>query len=137
MAGYLLDTNHLGQAITRTSRVRKRLEAARKEGQRLGTCVPALCEIEVGIRQVRYPDEYRRNLKRLLRQVRVWPLDLETAQRYGGIYHRLREQGRSVSQVDMMLASLARQMRLTLLTTDRAFEALPEIRTENWTLPEP
>ena len=137
MAGYLLDTNHLGQAITRTSRVRKRLEAARKAGQRLGTCVPTLCEIEVGIRQVRYPDEYRRNLKRLLRQVRVWPLDLETAQRYGGAYHRLREKGRSVSQIDMMLASLARQMRLTLLTTDRDFEALPEIRTENWTLPEP
>ena len=81
MAGYLLDTNHLGLAITKTSRVRKRLEAARKEGQRLGTCVPVLCEIEVGIRQVRHPDEYRRNLKRLLRHVTVWPLDLETARR--------------------------------------------------------
>ena len=89
MAGYLLDTNHLGQAVTRTSVVRKRLEAARKAGDRLGTCVPALCEIEAGIRQVRYPEEYRRNLKRLL--------------------------------------------RLTLLTTDRDFEALPEIRTDDWT----
>ncbi len=98
--------------------------------------MPALCEIEVGIRQVRHPEDYRLNLKRLLRHVRVWPLDLETAQRYGGIYHRLRQKGRSLSQVDMMLASLARQMRLTLLTTDRDFEALPEIRTANWTLPE-
>lgn len=136
MAGYLLDTNHLGQAITRTARVRKRLEEARKRGQRLGTCVPALCEIEVGILQVRHPVEYRHNLKRLLRNVKVWPLDLETARLYGGIYHRLREQGRTLSQVDMMLASLARQMRLTLLTTDRDFEALPEVRTEDWTLPE-
>ena len=137
MAAYLLDTNHLGQAITKTSNVRRRLGAVRKAGQRLGTCVPALCEIEVGIRQVRYPDEYRLNLKRLLCHVKVWPLDLETAQRYGEIYHRLRQSGRTLSQVDMMLASLARQMRLTLLTTDRDFEALPEIRTENWTLPEP
>ena len=83
MAGYLLDTNHLGQAVTRTSTVRKRLEEARKAGERLGTCVPALCEIEAGVQQVRYPEEY-----------------------------------------------LARQMRLTLLTTDRDFEALPEVRTD-------
>ncbi len=26
---------------------------------------------------------------------------------------------------------------LTLLTTDRDFEALPKIRTEDWTLPKP
>ena len=31
-----------------------------------------------------------------------------------------------------MLAALCRQMNLTLLTTDRDFEALPDIRVENW-----
>ena len=31
-----------------------------------------------------------------------------------------------------MLASLARRMSLTLLTTDQDFQALPDIRTENW-----
>lgn len=34
----------------------------------------------------------------------------------------------------MMLAALARQMKLTLLTTDRDFEALPKVRTENWAI---
>ncbi|MCP3956634.1 MAG: type II toxin-antitoxin system VapC family toxin [bacterium] len=132
MAGYLLDSNHLGQAVTRTSTVRERLEEIRKSGERFGTCVPALCEIEAGVRQVSHPEEYRLNLKRLLRHVRVWPLDLETARIYGEIYGTLRAKGRVLSQVDIMLAALARQMRLTLLTTDRDFEALPEIRTENW-----
>jgi predicted nucleic acid-binding protein len=32
----------------------------------------------------------------------------------------------------MMLAALARQHKLTVLTTDRDFEALPDLRTENW-----
>jgi predicted nucleic acid-binding protein len=36
------------------------------------------------------------------------------------------------NQVDMMQAALARQMRLTLLTADRDFNALPELPTENW-----
>jgi predicted nucleic acid-binding protein len=32
----------------------------------------------------------------------------------------------------MMLAGLAQSMDATLLTSDRDFEALPEVRTENW-----
>jgi predicted nucleic acid-binding protein len=35
----------------------------------------------------------------------------------------------------MMLAALARQMKLTILTTDRDFEAFPDIRTASWTAP--
>ncbi len=97
------------------------------------TCVPVLCEIEAGVQQVSRPDEYRRNLKRLLRFVKIWPLDLETARFYGEVYHELRKKGRTLSQVDMILASLARQMRLTVLTTDRDFEALPDVRVANWT----
>jgi predicted nucleic acid-binding protein len=31
-----------------------------------------------------------------------------------------------------MLAALARQMDVTLATTDRDFDALPDVRTENW-----
>ncbi len=134
MAGYLLDSNHLGQAVTPASTVRRRLEGARKAGARFGTCVPVLCEIEAGVQQVRYPDEYRHNLKRLLHHAKIWPLDLQTAQLYGEIYLELREKSRILSQVDMMLAALTRQMRLTLLTTDRDFEALPKVRTENWTV---
>jgi len=32
----------------------------------------------------------------------------------------------------MLLAALARQRSLTLLTSDRDFEAQPDIHTENW-----
>lgn len=136
MAGFLLDANHLGLAVTRSTAVRRRLEETRKAGSRLGTCIPALCEIEVGIRQVAQPEAYRQNLKRLLRYVRIWPLDMDTGLLYGEIYHELRHRGRILSQVDMMLAALARQMKLTLLTTDRDFEALPSVRTENWAIDE-
>ena len=40
--------------------------------------------------------------------------------------------GRVLSQVDMMLAALARQQRLALLTTDRDFEAPSDLAVENW-----
>jgi tRNA(fMet)-specific endonuclease VapC len=93
-----------------------------------------LCELEVGIQQTAKPEEYRRRLIQLLRQVRLWPLDAETARFYGTVYLDLRHQGRALSQVDMILAALARQHKLTVLTTDRDFEALADLHIENWTL---
>jgi tRNA(fMet)-specific endonuclease VapC len=124
-AGYLLDTNHVSRAVTPSSSVRQR-------GFKVGTCVPVLCEIEAGIQQVKQPRLYRTNLERLLRQIRIWPIDASTARLYGVIHHNLKQRGRVLSQVDMMLAALSRQMNLTLATTDQDFAALPDIATDNW-----
>jgi len=131
-AGYLLDTNHVGHAVMASSVVRGRIAELRKKGVAVGTCVPVLCEIEAGVQFVRQPDAYRANLQRLLRQVRVWPLDLETARRYGAVHQDLKKCGRVLSQVDMMLAALATQMKLTVVTSDQDFKAIAELPTENW-----
>jgi len=135
MPAYLLDTNHVGMAVDRGSVVGQRIFEARLAGIRLGTCVPVLCEIEAGMRQVRHKVTYRRDLTHLLLQLRLWPIDLKTARVYGDLYQELRRRGRVLSQVDIMVAALARQMKLTVLTTDRDFEALPEIRIADWSRP--
>jgi predicted nucleic acid-binding protein len=44
----------------------------------------------------------------------------------------LRRLGRALSQIDMMLAALARQHDLIVPTTDRDFEAITDLRVENW-----
>jgi tRNA(fMet)-specific endonuclease VapC len=59
-------------------------------------------------------------------------LDAESARLYGAIYNELRQKGRVLSQVDMVLAALARQHKLVVLTTDHDFEALPDLTLENW-----
>ena len=84
------------------------------------------------MRQVRRKVQYRRDLNHLLLQLRMWPIDLKTARIFGDIYTELRRIGRVLSQVDIMIASLARQMKLTILTTDSDFEPLQDIRTEDW-----
>jgi tRNA(fMet)-specific endonuclease VapC len=98
------------------------------------TCHPVLCELHAGIQQTRNPAKTHAELNQLLKRVRVWPLELASCQIYGVVFNELARAGRVLSQVDMMLASLARQHSLTLLTTDLDFTALPDIRTENWTL---
>ena len=136
MTAYLLDTNHVGLAVNRASIVGQRIFEARLAGIRIGTCLPVLCEIEAGLRQVRQRMKYRQDLNHLLLQLRLWPIDLTTARIYGDLYSELRRRGRVLSQVDIMIAALARQMKLTILTTDRDFEAVSDIPTKDWSKPQ-
>ncbi len=135
MPAYLLDTNHVGMAVNQASVVGQRIFEARLAGLRLGTCLPVLCEIEAGMRQVRHKARYRRNLQHLLLQLRLWPIDLKTSRIYGELYTELRRRGRVLSQVDIMVAALARQLKLTILTTDGDFHALADMRTADWSKP--
>src|SRR5207249_4220081 len=111
---------------------RERLYQSLQAGNRFGTCVPVLCELETGIHQTRRLDHNRRILAVLLRQVRIWPLEPTIAPLYAELYHELRNRGRVLSQVDMLLVALARSMGSTLLSSDRDFEAISGIQIENW-----
>lgn len=135
MTDFLLDCNHLSAALRKVSAVRERIHQVRKTGHRFICSYPVLCELEAGIQQTANPAEYRRRLVPLLRHVRLWPLDKDTTRRYGEVFNELRRQGRALSQVDMMMAALARQHKLVILTTDRDFDALPDLRNENWVDP--
>ena len=129
---YLLDTNHLGAAINPVSSLRERLHQAHRGGARLGTCIPVLCELEAGIQGSLHLIDYRRQLVHLLGKVRVWPLERPVAAAYGELYRSLIARGRALSQVDIIIAALAQEMGLTILTSDQDFAALPEIPTQNW-----
>ena len=135
MKRYLLDTNHLSEAIGRVSVVRDRIQQQYRQGFTFGTCGPCLCKLLVGVVSRKDEAKTRRRLDGLLQVVRVWPIDLDIADHYSRIYFELRNAGRAMSQVDIMLAAMARQMNAALLTTDLDFRALPDILTENWVNP--
>ena len=99
MADCLLDCNHLSAALRKVSAMRDRIHQGRKAGHRFISCYPVLCELEVGIQQTSKPEEVRRRLVQLMRHIRLWSLDAETARLYGAVYIELRRQGRVLSQV--------------------------------------
>jgi predicted nucleic acid-binding protein len=68
---YLLDTNHLGAALNLDQRVWGRLRTLIAAGDRIGTCIPVLCELEVGLRQTLRRDQNHRLLRKVLHEVRV------------------------------------------------------------------
>ncbi len=132
MSDRLLDTNHMGLAVRKHSRVFARLKAEIARGVRVGTCTPVLCEVELGAEQVADPAKYRKSLGEVLRLIRVWPLTRVTAKLYGEIAFDLKRRGRVLSQVDLMQAAPCRELDLVLVTTDKDFAALPWLKTENW-----
>jgi tRNA(fMet)-specific endonuclease VapC len=132
MKRYLLDTNHIGETINRVSVVRDRIQQMHRQGDVFGVCAPVLCELLVGVVLRKDSAKSRKRLDGVLKIVRVWPIDLAIADHYAETYHELRKAGRALSQVDMLLAAMARHLKVTLLTTDLDFQALPDIPTENW-----
>jgi tRNA(fMet)-specific endonuclease VapC len=135
MTRYLLDTNHLGEAIGRVFVVRDRIQSLHRQGNVFGSCGPVLCELLVGVVLRKDAVNTRKRLDRLMQVVRLWPIDLAIAGHYAEVYHELKKAGRALSQVDILLAALARHGNAILLTTDQDFQALPDLQTENWLPP--
>ena len=62
MNRYLLDTNHLSAYLDRHAPLEQKIDDALKAGDRVGLCLPVLCEYRAGIRLGR---RYQPNLSRL------------------------------------------------------------------------
>ena len=132
MKRYLLDTNHLSAYLDRHPVLQPRVDAALRAGDRFGICLPVHCEYRAGIRVSR---RHRQNLARLqaaLALFRVWPTDDDTVAEFAEIFRELRAEGRMLSQFDLLIAALARQQRLILLTADKDFQPVKRLDVENW-----
>jgi predicted nucleic acid-binding protein len=132
MNRYLLDTNHLSAYLDRRAPLEQRIDDALRAGDRVGLCLPVLCEYRAGIRPGR---RYQRNLSRLyaaLGILRLWPIDEETAAEFAELFRELRSAGRVMSQFDLLIAALARQRGLILLTADQDFRPVTRLQVEDW-----
>jgi predicted nucleic acid-binding protein len=132
MNRYLLDTNHLSAYLDREQTLEQRLDVALRAGDRFGICLPVLCEYRAGIRLSK---RYRQNLARLqaaLSTIRLWPADEATAAEFAELFHELRAAGKMLSQFDHLIASIARQYQVTLLTADQDFAVVRRLKVENW-----
>lgn len=63
---------------------------------------------------------------------RFWPTDEQTAVEFAAIFQELRSAGRMMAQFDLLIAAVARQFKLTLLTADRDFQPVSRLQIENW-----
>jgi tRNA(fMet)-specific endonuclease VapC len=129
---YLLDTKPAQDFNNNRNGVRQRADAERRQGNRIGICMPVLGELWAGIEG----DTREENLQRLrhgLSRLLLWPYNEAAAVEYGRVFTVLKRMGRPMQQVDIQIAAIALSLgNCTVVTTDSDLAAVPGLAVENW-----
>ena len=125
---YILDTTVIADRIKRHPQVLNHLTRASDEGQVLG-----LCQYEVlrGLLKVNATQKlrlFRETITPLMNHLTLINADWQVAAR---LWANMRNQGKQLSDVDLLIAALAQRLDGVVVTSDNDFDALP-IQRVNW-----
>ncbi len=82
---YLLDTGIAQDLISRNARVVRRVDDARRAGNRIGICAPVLGELWSGVEGSISRDRNSHRLRLALSRLVVWPYTNEAAEQFGRV----------------------------------------------------
>lgn len=71
-------------------------------------------------------------IEHLASELTVLDCNTQTARLYGQIEQNLRAKGRPIPQNDVWIAAIARQYALTVLTKDKHFENIDDLKMQDW-----
>jgi tRNA(fMet)-specific endonuclease VapC len=94
--------------------------------------VIVLGEYRYGIAQSRRHNEYEKWLHELIAAARILPVDDETSDHYARIRAELKKAGRPIPSNDLWIAALCRQHRLPLMSQDKHFDAVQNLKRIAW-----
>jgi tRNA(fMet)-specific endonuclease VapC len=132
VTAYLLDTNHLSPLVTIGHPLRKQVLSLLGQRDQFAIAAPILTEFLFGIQLVPRAKSNLAEWERLQGSFGYYAINCTDAIEAAALQIGLRRQGRQLATVDALLAVVALRNRLTLLTTDGDFEAVPHLRQENW-----
>ena len=133
-ARYLLDTNTVSYIIKgNIPRVRERLVKT----PMAQVAISVITEAELRFGVVRRPEATRLKIAvdEFLLRVAVLPWDSEAAQHYADVRTALERAGTSMGNLDLMIAAHALAADAVLVTNDRVFGRIKELKIEDWTRP--
>jgi predicted nucleic acid-binding protein len=132
MASYLLDTNHISPLVTVGHPLRNKVLQRLQAGDTFSVPVPALTETLFGISLLPRAKQNRSEWERLKPAFNYHAIDRSDAEEAAELQISLRRQGRQLETVDALIASVALRNDLVLLTTDKDFSVIPQLKQENW-----
>lgn len=128
---YLLDTSIISNLVREPhGRVASRITAAGED---------TVCTSIVVASELRYgalksdSSALMDRIDLLLRVMEVMPLEAPVDQHYAAVRHTLTRRGTLIGPNDLLIASHAMALNLTLVTANqREFRRVPGLRVENW-----
>jgi tRNA(fMet)-specific endonuclease VapC len=131
---YLLDTNIASFVIKgNIPAVRRRIVQV----PMAQLAVSAVTEGELRYGAARRPDAARLRtiVDEFLLRMTILPWDSEAARHYGQIRAALERKGQPMGNLDTMIGAHALALGAVLVTNDRAFTRIRELKVEDWTKP--
>jgi tRNA(fMet)-specific endonuclease VapC len=124
---YMLDTNIVSHVMQgRDAALLTRLSQI-PVGQAVISSV-TLAELEYGLHRKGQPPRLQNALLQVLLRVDVLPWDEAVARCYGQLCHTLEGQGVNLSDLDMMIAAHSVATNTTLVSRDKAFQAVADVK---------
>ncbi len=125
---FLLDTNTAIHLLSRDQAVENQFRAKPE----VLLPVFALGELYYGAQKSHKAQENCQKIELFAARVETLGADIGTAHEFGRIKNELRLKGRMIPVNDLWIASLARQHNLTVVSRDRHFAEVENLRWEQW-----
>jgi tRNA(fMet)-specific endonuclease VapC len=131
MPRYLLDTNTASYAIKgNVARVRERLLAVPMA--EIGISVITEAELRFGVARLPSALRLKGLVEEFLLRVEVLPWTSDAARHYAEIRAVLERSGKPMGNMDMLIASHALAVKAVLVTHDRVFRRVKDLKIEDW-----
>jgi tRNA(fMet)-specific endonuclease VapC len=129
-ARYLIDTDWVIDHLNQIEPVVARLKELRPQG--LALSIITLAELYEGVYYSRDPGKSESALEAFLTDVTVLGIDEEISKRFGKERGRLRQEGKLIGDLDLLIGATALQHHLILLTNNRRhFELIEGLQMES------
>jgi tRNA(fMet)-specific endonuclease VapC len=122
-AGYLLDTDWIIDHLNGVAAVTARLKELQPTG--LAVSIISLAELYEGVHYSRDPVRSETSLQQFLTGLSILGIDDEVCRIFGRERGRLRQQGRTIGDFDLLIAATCLRHQLQICTNNRRhFEAV-------------
>lgn len=132
MTLYMLDTNAVSASMHGKSAALDRRVSSHAKSE--------LCISAVSYGETLYGLAYRPRAKylalaaaKIFDLVQILPWTTETAARYGSLRAEMRQIGKALELLDMLIAAHALEAGAVLVSSDTAFRYVPGLTVEDWT----
>lgn len=128
----MLDTNVVGALISGKAAY---ADAGLRRHPVGSVCLSVVTEAEILHGLANNPEATRKAalMRQVLSKFAILPWTSATAEVYGTLPASLRQAGRSLGPLDLLIAAHALQLGVPLATGDRAFRHVPGLSVEEWT----
>lgn len=133
MIKYMLDTDICSYIMReRPIQVLKRFDTLKMDQFCLS--IISYAEFVYGIQRSVNPEKHQSVVDQFITHVDLLPWDRSAAEHYGQIRVDLEAQGKTIGNMDMMIAAHSRSQGMVLVTNnEKHFQRVSDLNIENWT----